>query len=94
MTDKNPLAPEVFERLMAPRDWGKSVLAATRKGWPLPMSAKELALRLQGTVSASEEADRIAADLAINRLKNSGDLHRREALRALQDQIQNEHMTP
>ena len=47
-----------------------------------PFAPPDSAIRAQG-----EEAERIRADLRISELKNSGELRRREAARALAEQI-------
>lgn len=39
-------------------------------------------------IITADEAQRVAADHAINDLKNSGELRRREDARALRDQIE------
>jgi len=45
------------------------------------------ALRWIAPPPPDDEAQRVAADIELNRLKNSGELQRREEARALEEQI-------
>lgn len=83
----NPMQADAFNRLLNPAEWAKAAIDAKKKGWPVSTAITEIAHRIGGRYT---EADRIAADLAYNRLKNSGDLMRRESQRALELQIQKE----
>lgn len=57
---------------------------------PRPSEGTESARRIIGEAPRITEADRIAADMAINDLKSSGELRRRDDDRALAEQVKHE----